>query len=269
MKLNISSRRKPIFLPLFILWFSAGISALLIACLLNWLIRLIVPSTIDDFVHPFLWRLQIELGITVILIIIVTVLLDRACYLARDMYNPNNTERKREGETNAVDDNLPIDYVLLSCIKKGRFRVQSILTIGFALNLLLVGYLAFHGHQQFLMSLDLLVGVPGPILMIEPILLAANSLFIFCILINTYFWSPVWVNHLYGRHSFVIASLIITVFRLIMIVLTMWLFNFTLIRGNGLKIEPQIIFTIILGILAGISMFPVLSWIKLHKAHKL
>jgi hypothetical protein len=268
MKINMPTYRKSLFLPMFKLWSSACILAIVIAYLLNWLIRLLVPSVIDDFVYTILNRMQIKLEITVISITIVTLLFDRACFLARDMYNLNNPERGEEEETKQVHDNLPIDYVLLSVTKKGSFRVKSLLTIGLALHLLIVGYLVFYGHQRFLMSLDLLVGGPGPIIVIEPILLAVNSLFIFCILINAYFWSPVWVNRFSGRYGFVTSSLINALFRLILIVFIIWLYNFTIIKGNGLKIGPQIIFTIILGLLAVISMFPVLTWIKLQKAEK-
>ena len=267
MKTN-STSRKYLFLPLLIYWLSAGISALLIAWVLNWLIRLIVPSVMDDFVHPILWRMQIELTIIIILIIIVTLLLDRACFLAFNMHNPNNAERRIEDETKAVGNNL-LDYVLLLDSKKDRFIMQSILTIGLALHLLLVGYLAFYGYQQFLMSLDLLVGGPGLIIVIAPILLAANTLFAFCILINTYSWSPIWVNHLWRRFSFVMASLIITVSRLILIMMTIWLFNFTIIKGNGLIIGSRIIFTIILGLLAGACILSIFARNELYKAEKM
>lgn len=103
----------------------------------------------------------------------------------------------------------------------------------------------------------------GLIAVIEPILLLANSLFAFVILLNAYLWSLIWVNRLWGKYGLV-SAVFITSFRLILMALIICLFNFSTIVKSGLKISPQIISTIVLGSLAGISTFLILTWKKLH-----
>lgn len=146
------------FLSLFGYWFLAGIAAMLIANFLDWLTGRMVPSVVDDFYHVPVLRMQLKFGITIILILVVTLLIDRAYILSLNLHIPNNNEPRREGEIKVVTDDLPVEYVLLSDAKKDHFRLQSMLIIGLALLLLLVGYLAFYKHQQFLVSLNLLIG---------------------------------------------------------------------------------------------------------------
>jgi len=262
-------RNKTLYFPIS-LWLQAGVLAFIGARLLDWLTNRFLPSAIEDLSTRVIWKLQIPLGPIIFLSLIIAVWLDKRFLCALAVSGANKTMgQPLEAHSNTPGLLLPIDLLMNSIGTKNRRHVLLVLVMGLALHILFVIYLTRYGHEVFITSLDLLIGGPGPVILIEPFLRATNCFFIFFALIQTYIWSPVLVSHLDSKTGHItpsqtagptLGSLIVTVLRLGMFALIIWLFDFTILKSNHLSMSLPIIFTMVFVLLATISAIPYLVW---------
>ncbi|MBI5878413.1 MAG: hypothetical protein HZB53_12260 [Chloroflexi bacterium] len=206
----------------------------------------------DDFIVGPERSLRIDQFLIVSAIMIVSLVIDGLLAAVEPSSGHRLTKANGESSSQTQKRMIPVSHLLTALTDRWpRFAGHLLLGIGFALQILLVDYLARYAAFMFLLKSR--GGPLGPTdtEIFEPVLRFLVNICIFVTLLAIYVWDTVLVWQ-FGPFRRITSVAIAVLSRAVFLGIVMWLHSFTYLDGMSLS-SRQLVSGAALGVLAVIS----------------